>query len=174
MAKLDAAAINALVEGVRNNVMSVPRYSTKQPDVSGALMALSDVLGTIAVSFELLGHAETGAAMFSRWSGELRALMPIERRPLTRADLAQRLDMAELDISGLVARGIIPAASVAIGNSVGWPDLPGWTDKIQAKLEGLRIAHVDACVKVPTWLQRRAAPISVPVPVPAAVDDDDI
>ncbi|TAY73525.1 hypothetical protein [Rhizobium ruizarguesonis] len=172
MAKLDAAAINARVEGVRKSDMSVPIYSTKQPDVRGALTALSDVLGTIAVSFELLGHAETGAAMFSRWSGELRALMPIERRPLTRADLAERLDMAELDIPGLVARGIIPAASIAIGNSVGWPDLPDWTDKIQAKLEGLRIAHVDAGVKVPTWLQRRATPISMPVS--AAVDDNDI
>ncbi|MBB3310999.1 hypothetical protein FHT78_002743 [Rhizobium sp. BK196] len=174
MAKLDAAAINARVEGVRKNVMSVPIYSTKQPDVSGALTALSDILGTIAVSFELLGHAETGAAMFSRWSGELRALVPIESRPLTRADLAERLDMVELDIPGLVARGIIPAASIAIGNSVGWPDLPGWTDNIQAKLEGLRIAHVDAGVKVPTWLQRRAAPMSVLVPISAAVDDNDI
>ncbi|PDS65101.1 hypothetical protein CO653_12955 [Rhizobium anhuiense] len=162
------------VNAATASILATVRAATEPADVAGAMAALSDAVGLIAIAFERLNCAETGAAMFSRWSGELRAAMPIEKRPLTRADLAARLDMAELDIPGLVARGIIPAASIAIGNSVGWPDLPGWTDNIQAKLEGLRIAHVNAGVKVPTWLQCRAAPMSVPVPVSAAVDDDDI
>lgn len=160
------------VNAATASILATVRAATEPADVAGAMAALTDAVGLIAIAFERLNYAETGAAMFSRWSGELRAAMPIEKRPLTRAELAARLDMAELDIPGLVARGIIPTASIAIGNSVGWPNLPDWTDKIQAKLEGLRIAHIDAGMKVPTWLQRRAAPISVPVS--AAVDDDDI